>query len=184
MTFFCNKSDNFIHAFINVFKCQNVLSMSIYQYQEDEEKWVLPISTACTLSAAHTLTLTGDVLGKLYSTERAMLSHSANRIMGGIVNGGIITSKTLGTAISLRSQKKLKAINRTKMNISKEEPYLVKSVYTLHGAQFATEQMRAPALYREEASFCRTDIGEWSTLSKRKAVKVYGYLSIQLCIFF
>lgn len=153
--------------------------MSIYQYQEDEEKWVLPISTACTLSAAHTLTLTGDVLGKLYSTERAMLSHSANRILGGIISGGSITSKTLGTAIRLRSQKKLKAINRTKMTVSKEEPHLVKSVYTLHGAQFALEQMRAPALYREEASFCRTDIGEWSTLSKRKAVKVYRYLSIQ-----
>jgi hypothetical protein len=93
------------------------------------------------------------------------------------------TSKTLGTAVSLRSQKKLKAINRIKLTIAKEEPYPVKSVYTLHGAQFATEQMRAPALYREEASFCRTDIGEWSTLSKRKAVQVCRYVSIQFDYF-
>jgi hypothetical protein len=144
----------------------------------------LPISTACTLSAAHTLTLTDDVLGKLSSPERKILSCTGNGIMGGSLDGSIMsTSKTLGTAISLRSQKKLKAINRIKLSILKEDPYPVKAVYTLHGAQFATEQMRAPALYREEASFCRTDIGEWSTLSKRKAVQVCKCVSIQFNYF-
>lgn len=157
--------------------------MCIYICQENEEKWALPISTACTLSAAHTLTLTDDVLGKNYAS-RNMLSRTINGGGAGAVEGGggsgdgsIMSdaNSTLSTAMrSLRAQSKLKAMKRIVMNTSKEElePYSVKAVYTLHGAQFATEQMRAPALYREEASFCRTDIGEWATLAKRKEVKV------------
>ena len=82
--------------------------------------------------------------------------------MGGVATGqeGLLLPPR-----KIRSRKSKRPVDDSKTAVF-EKPVLTATFFIERGSRLVMDQIRAPNAYRETTSFCRTDIGEFTNMSK------------------
>ena len=89
---------------------------------------------------------------------------------------GITTDHDTLPPRKLRSRRnKRKLVDDSKTAIF-EKPVLTATFFIERGSRLVMDQIRAPNAYRETTSFCRTDIGEFTNMSKGRAVREFEFM--------
>ena len=91
------------------------------------------------------------------------------------LKGGEVTNGPGGVPRRARSRKSKRLVDDSKTAIF-EKPVLTATFFIERGSRLVMDQIRAPNAYRETTSFCRTDIGEFTNMSKGRAVREFEFM--------